>query len=153
MIFVSIASYRDKELIKTVNTCLSKAKNPENIKIGICWQYDEEEDITALDGIPQVQSHKIYWKDVEGSVCWARSIVQQKFFNDEDYYFQIDSHTLFAQDWDEILINMYNELPTKKSVISVGPPYYYDISAEGALPYLEWENVNLIDGIYRDSVI
>ena len=40
MIFVSIASYRDKELIKTVNSCLSKAKNPENIKIGICWKYD-----------------------------------------------------------------------------------------------------------------
>jgi hypothetical protein len=153
MIFVSIASYRDKELIKTVNSCLSKAKHPENVRIGICWQYDDEEDITALDDIPQVQSYKVCWEDVEGSVCWARSIIQQKFFNDEEYYFQIDSHTLFAQDWDEILINMYNELPTDKAVISVGPPYYYDLSAEGALPYLEWEPVDFIDGIYRDSVI
>jgi hypothetical protein len=153
MIFVSIASYRDKELIKTVNSCLSKAKYPENVKIGICWQYDEEEDLSALDNIPQVQSYKIYWENVEGSVCWARSVIQQKFFNDEDYYFQIDSHTLFAQDWDEILINMYNELPTDKAVISVGPPYYCDLSAEGALPHLEWEPVALIDNVYCDSII
>jgi hypothetical protein len=153
MIFVSIASYRDKDLITTVKSCLSKAKYPNNIKIGICWQYDEEEDITVLDNIPQVHSYKVYWKDVEGSVCWARHIIQEKFFNDEDYYFQIDSHTLFAQDWDEILINMYNELPTDKAVISVGPPYYYNLNAEGSLNYLEWEPVEFIDGYYRDCII
>ncbi len=153
MIFVSIASYRDKELVKTVNSCLSKAKNPENIRIGICWQYDEEEDITALDHIEQVKSYKIHWKEVKGSVCWARSIIQTEFFNNEDYYFQIDSHTLFAQDWDETLINMYNNLPTPKAVISVGPPYYYDLSAEGALNYLEWEPVEFKEGYYRDCII
>ena len=107
MIFVSIASFRDKELIKTVNSCLSKAKYPENIKIGICWQYDEEEDITALDNIEQVESYKVHWKDVEGSVCWARSIIQKKLFKDEEYYFQIDSHTLFEKNWDTRLISMY----------------------------------------------
>ena len=154
MIFVSIASYRDKELIKTVNSCLSKAKYPENIKIGICWQYDEEEDITVFDNNPQISSYKVYWKDVEGSVCWARSIIQQKLFNDEEYYFQIDSHTLFAQDWDEILINMYRELPTDKAVISVGPPYYYDETAEGALPPEPWDkNIETIGDIKYETVI
>jgi hypothetical protein len=154
MIFVSIASYRDKELIKTVNSCLSKSKYPENIKIGICWQYDEEEDITVFDNNPQISSHKVYWKDVEGSVCWARNIIQQELFNDEEYYFQIDSHTLFAQDWDEILINMYKELPTDKAVISVGPPYYYDETAEGALPPEPWdENIETIENIKYETVI
>jgi len=154
MIFVSIASYRDKELIKTVNSCLYKAKYPENIKIGICWQYDEEEDITVFDNNPQISSHKVYWKDVEGSVCWARNIIQQELFNDEEYYFQIDSHTLFAQDWDEILINMYKELPTDKAVISVGPPYYYDETAEGALPPEPWdENIETIENIKYETVI
>ena len=153
MIFVSIASFRDKELIKTVKSCLAKAKYPENIKIGVCWQYDEEEDLTALDNIPQVESYKIYWKDVESSVCWARSVIQEKFFKDEEYYFQIDSHTLFAQDWDELLIEMYKSLPTDKAVISVGPSYYYDLTAEGAMNHLEWEPVELIDGLYHDSVI
>jgi hypothetical protein len=154
MIFVSIASYRDKELIKTVSSCLFKAKYPESIKIGICWQYDEEEDITVLDNIPNIHIHKIYWKDVKGSVCWARALIQEKFFNNEDYYFQIDSHTLFTQDWDEILINMYNELPTDKAVISVGPPYYYDSNAEGSMePEDGDENTEIVDGIKRDTVI
>ena len=154
MIFVSIASFRDKELIKTVKNCLSKAKHPENIKIGICWQYDEEENITALDHIPQVQSYKIYWKDVKGSVCWARSIIQEKLFNNEEYYFQVDSHTLFAQDWDKILIDMYKSLPTDKAIISVGPPYYYDLTAEGALPPEPWDqNIKTIDGLQYETGI
>jgi len=154
MIFVSIASFRDKELIKTVNSCLAKAKYPSNIRIGICWQYDEEEDLTAFDTIPQVESYKVYWKDVEGSVCWARNLIQEKLFRGEDYYFQIDSHTLFAQDWDELLIEMYKSLPTDKAVISVGPPYYYDETAEGALPPEPWdENIEAIGDIKFETVV
>ena len=154
MIFVSIASFRDKELIKTVKSCLAKAKYPENIRIGICWQYDKEEDLTALDNFLQVESYKIYWKDVESSVCWARSVIQEKFFKDEEYYFQIDSHTLFAQDWDELLIEMYKSLPTSKAVISVGPPYYYDSTVEGALPPEPWDNnIETVENIHYETVI
>lgn len=151
MIFVSIASYRDKELVKTVNSCLNNAKYPDQIRIGICWQYDETEDISTFDGNAQIQIHKVYWKDVEGSVCWARSLVQRKFFNNEKYYFQVDSHTQFTQDWDELLIKMYEDLHTDKAIISVGPSYYYDLEAEGALPHYEWEPVEFINGIYRDT--
>lgn len=153
MIFVSIASYRDKELIKTVKSCLENAHDPDNIRIGICWQYDETEDISVFDDDSRIQIHKIYWKDVEGSVCWGRSIIQQKFFKNEEYYLQIDSHTLFTKNWDKILIDMYKNLPTDKAVISVGPSYYYDLSAEGALPHYDWEPVEFVDGIYRDTQI
>ena len=48
-IFVQIASYRDTELIPTIEDCISKAKFPENLVFGICWQYDETEDITKYD--------------------------------------------------------------------------------------------------------
>lgn len=153
MIFVSIASYRDKELIKTVKSCLSKAKYPSNIKIGICWQYDEEEDINIFDSNSQIDIEKIYWKDVKSSTNWARSLIQQKLFNNEDFYLQIDSHTMFVQDWDEIFIDMYSKLPTDKAVISVGPPYYYDLSGEGALNFLDYEPVELRDGIYCDKFV
>lgn len=154
MIFVSIASFRDKELIKTVNSCLAKAKHPDNIRIGICWQYDEKEDLTAFDNLIQVESHKVYWKDVEGSVCWARHLIQDKLFRNEEYYLQIDSHTLFAQDWDELLLEMYKSLPTDKAVISVGPPYYYDETAEGALPPEPWdENIEVAGDIKFETII
>jgi hypothetical protein len=34
-IFVSIASYRDRELVKTVDSLISQAKNPNGLHIGI----------------------------------------------------------------------------------------------------------------------
>ena len=64
MIFVSIASYRDKELIKTVNSCLSKAKYPENIKIGICWQYDDKEDTSYYDNDPRFRIRKYHYTEI-----------------------------------------------------------------------------------------
>ena len=48
-IFVQIASYRDLQLIPTVEDMISKAKNPQNLVFGICWQYGEEEDINYFD--------------------------------------------------------------------------------------------------------
>lgn len=153
MIFVNIVSYRDKELIKTIRSCLENAKYPNQIKIGVCWQYDETEDTSIFDADERIHIHKVYWKDVEGSVCWARSLVQQKFFNNEKYYFQVDSHTIFAKDWDEQLIQMYESLPTNKAVISVGPSHYYNLSAEGGLPQHVSEVVELVDGVYRDAQI
>lgn len=152
-IFVNIASFRDDQLVRTVKSCLDNAKYPENIRIGICWQYDENEDTSIFDNDSRIKSHKIYWKDVSGSVCWARHLIQEKFFNDEDFYMQVDSHTIFAKNWDELLINMYNSLPTDKGIISVGPPYYYDMSAVAALPPLEGEVTEERDGILYDAQV
>lgn len=153
-IFVSIASFRDEQLERTVRTCLANAKNPENIKIGICWQYDESENLNMFDGDSRIQTHKVYWKDAEGSVCWARKLIQEKFFRDEDFYMQVDSHTIFAVNWDELLINMYHQLPTRKGIISVGPPYYYDMSAPAALPPRPEDiTESRSDGLLYDCVV
>ena len=49
---------------------------------------------------------------------------------------------------------MYKELPTDKAVISVGPPYYYDETAEGALPPEPWDkNIETIGDIKYETVI
>ena len=42
-IFVQIASYRDMELIPTIEDALEQAEFPENITFGVCWQYETEE--------------------------------------------------------------------------------------------------------------
>lgn len=133
-IFLSIASYRDPELIETVKSAIMKAKNPGSLTIGIYWQYDEDEDLSALDSLFNLKMIKKHWSQVEGSVCWARAEIQRLLFDDEDWYFQVDSHTRFAQDWDAKLIEMYSQVEGD-AVISVGPPYYYDMNAEGGLPY------------------
>ena len=42
-IFVQIASYRDPELLPTIRDCISKAKYPENLRIGIAWQHSDSD--------------------------------------------------------------------------------------------------------------
>jgi hypothetical protein len=41
--------------------------------------------------------------------CWARARVQQ-LITDEEYFLQIDSHTIFAKGWDKILLGYFSWL-------------------------------------------
>ena len=51
-IFISIASYRDPELLPTLRDCLANAKNPKRLKFGICWQKDDTESLEEFtDGL------------------------------------------------------------------------------------------------------
>ncbi len=47
-IFVQIASYRDPQLIQTIEDMISKAKFPENLRIGICRQYHPDDKFDDL---------------------------------------------------------------------------------------------------------
>src|SRR5262249_27589752 len=42
-IFVSIAAYRDPQLVPTIQDCLAKARYPEQLRFGISWQHGPEE--------------------------------------------------------------------------------------------------------------
>ena len=48
-IFISIASYRDKELLPTIEDCLNQAKYPDRLRFGICWQHSKEDKWDTLD--------------------------------------------------------------------------------------------------------
>ena len=48
-IFISIASYRDPELLPTLRDLLATAKNPNRLKIGVCWQYGADESIEEFE--------------------------------------------------------------------------------------------------------
>jgi len=133
-IFVSIASYRDKYCSKTLESCFSNAKNPNNIYVGICIQNDEKDEDCTIhnESLKQfnknIQTIKLKHHEAKGPT-WARYLCAT-LFNNEDYFFQIDSHILFRQNWDEILINMLQEIKdntdSKNIVISHYPPSYSD---------------------------
>jgi hypothetical protein len=106
-IFVQIASYRDPELIPTIQDMLSKAKHPNNLRFGICWQYDESEDTTIFDDNKYFKIEKIHYTLSEG-LGWARAITNS-LYDGEEYTLQIDSHHRFVQDWDEILLEDFNQ--------------------------------------------
>ncbi len=109
-IFIQIASYRDPELIPTINSCLENAKYPENLVFGICNQYNPKDDfnIGEFENDKRFKILNIPYSESKG-VCWARNQVQQ-LYDEEDYTLQIDSHMRFEKDWDETLIGMIKQL-------------------------------------------
>ena len=52
-IFISIASYRDPELIPTIQDCITNSKNPDRLRFGICWQHDDTESLNYYKDDPR----------------------------------------------------------------------------------------------------
>jgi hypothetical protein len=115
-IFVQIASYRDPELLPTIRDCISKAKHPENLTFGICWQRDESESMEEFANDPRFKILDYHWSKSKG-LCWARSEIQ-KLWNGEEYTLQLDSHHRFLQDWDTELIEMMKLTGSEKPIIT-----------------------------------
>lgn len=106
-IFVQIASYRDPQLIPTIEDMIHKAKEPWNLVFGICWQYDETEDVDRYDNNPQFRVSKHHYSESQG-LGWARNITNT-LYGGEKYTLQIDSHHRFVENWDEIVLRDYNQ--------------------------------------------
>ena len=120
-IFVQIASYRDVELPRTINSALSQAHSPERIHFGICWQYDE---LTYTDLDPFLRDKRFrvrqcYYEDSKGC-CWARNQTNL-LYQDETFTLQIDAHTRFAKNWDRRYIDMLESLACEKPLLSTYP--------------------------------
>lgn len=108
-IFISIASYRDTELIPSILDCVNKANNKKRLFFGICLQ-DVKEQYYALKHLRKKYNLNIKiifvdWKDSQGA-CWARYVIQKKLYNNQTYYLQLDSHHRFLEQWDDVLIHM-----------------------------------------------
>jgi hypothetical protein len=113
-IFIQIASYRDPELLKTLQDCLDNAQFPENLRFGICWQHSPEDMWDNLDLYKNDSRFRILdvnYKDSMGA-CWARNSIQQ-LYQDETYTLQLDSHHRFIKNWDTELIKMLKDLQDK----------------------------------------
>lgn len=106
-IFIQIASYRDPQLVPTIEDMIAKAKNPENLVFGLCWQYDETEPVDMFDGNPQFRVSKHHYTESQG-LGWARHITNT-LYDGEEYTLQIDSHHRFVQDWDSIVLEDFNQ--------------------------------------------
>lgn len=113
-IFVQIASYRDPQLLPTLEDMFLKAKYPKNLKICIAWQHSEEDEWDTLEKYLNDGRFIIIdipYKESLG-VCWARNQIQQHY-NGEKYTLQLDSHHRFVKNWDVELIKMVKDLQKK----------------------------------------
>src|SRR6056300_851596 len=106
-IFVQIASYRDPELVKTLDDLFTQADNPDELHVCIAWQNSPEDEWDNLDKYKEDERLTILdipYRESKGA-CWARNQIQQHY-KGEDYTLQLDSHHRFVKGWDTICINM-----------------------------------------------
>ncbi|SEM99920.1 Glycosyltransferase (GlcNAc) [Luteibacter sp. UNCMF331Sha3.1] len=144
-IFVQIPAYRDPELIPTLVDLVQKARYPERLRAGVCWQHDEGERVDAFAAAGFRVSTDVHaghlrhrleklgavvwiydYAMAESRGCgWARAIAQQAF-SDEAYTLQLDSHHRFARHWDSDLIGMLEALRrrSRRPVLVAHPPAY-----------------------------
>ncbi|KUL26278.1 GlcNAc-transferase family protein [Actinoplanes awajinensis] len=121
-IFVSVAAYRDPQLVPTVQDCLAKADRPDEIRVVVCWQHHGDEDVSAIAADPRVQLIDRDARDSRGA-CWARAQIMAEYAG-EDWFFQVDSHTRFAAGWDSRLIELAARTGAAKPLITCYPPTY-----------------------------
>lgn len=121
-IFISIASYRDTELAKTVRSLIDNADNPDDLHFGIVDQ-EMRGRWADLDFVKNLKHKKVHFKDAKGA-GYARKLATE-LYEGEDFFFQTDSHMRFAKGWDTRLIDMYNwcvqDAGTSKVILSQFP--------------------------------
>jgi glycosyltransferase involved in cell wall biosynthesis len=113
-IYISIASYRDPQLLPTLHDCLENADHPENLIFGIAWQHAEEDawdDLSEFKDDTRFRIIDITHSDSKGA-CWARNQCHQHY-GGEEYYLQLDSHHRFIEGWDTECIKMIKQLQKK----------------------------------------
>lgn len=110
----------DPDVINTIDDCLKQAKNPENVIFGICSQTDlNDNSLEIYKGLSNFKIIKIHWREAQGPT-YARYLIS-KLVTDETYFLQIDAHTRFFDNWDEIAINCLNECNDSKAILTAFP--------------------------------
>ncbi len=121
-IFVNIAAYRDRDCRNSIHDLFAKARWPDRVFIGLCWQFlsPNDDDWQPIpERAEQCRITAVPVAESEG-VCWARHQVQ-KLWRGEDYVLQIDSHMRFVEHWDEKCLTMLAACPSERPVLSNYP--------------------------------
>jgi hypothetical protein len=142
-IFISIASYRDPELIPTIEDCIKNAKLPHNLVFGICRQYHPDDKFDNLKKYKKDKRFKIVDvpHDKAPGVCWARNKIQE-LYDDEEFHLQLDSHHRFAEHWDHTCKNMIRLLKKdghKKPLLTGYIPSYNPENDPGERIHVPWK--------------
>lgn len=125
-IFISVASYRDKQLPKTVKSLIDNAKYPKDLHFGVLDQAEKNKwaDLSFVNS--KITHKKMHMKDARGA-GYARKICMD-MYDGEDYFFQVDSHMRFAANWDVRLMTMLEQsqklAKNEKIILSQFPAPY-----------------------------
>jgi len=115
-IFISIAAYRDPQLVPTIDDCILKADKPDRLRFGICWQHEADDPGIPNSNDSQFRLLDVPWQQSRGA-CWARAEVM-KLWQGEEWFLQLDSHCRLARGWDTKLIQYICKTASSKPILS-----------------------------------
>lgn len=123
-IFVQLAAYHDYEIINTINNLSHQASGNNIINFGVYLCFYDKEDID-LSNIKNVK----FKTDLapNGIGIGHSRLMAHNFYNGEDYYLQVDSHTQMDKNWDEQVISdikYYQSLGIDKPLLTTYPRNY-----------------------------
>lgn len=147
-VFIALASFIDKDLRNTILSCINQAKHPENLKIGVILQYNNEPgtDEHCIDDLIEkynIEVQKYWFEDSQGG-CWARSLLAD-LYKGEDYVLQIDSHMRMRKNWDEILISEHSNLEGDPIISYLSPTFQHDESTGVDFNFNNLNDLDLIN--------
>jgi hypothetical protein len=110
-IFVSIVSYGDDNVIRTINSLMLNAKRPENIFIGVTVVHNNEGWIETLLNLHKNMKNSLnvtYISNDSEDITYGKlKKYSDLYYNKEDYYLSISSASEFDPFWDDILIKQH----------------------------------------------
>ncbi|MEY4331442.1 MAG: hypothetical protein RLZZ196_180 [Bacteroidota bacterium] len=107
---MTIPAYEDADLLPTIERALANADVPGSIHFAIALQYKwvPTPDLSKYHDSPNF-NFLSYDVDTRPGVNQVRHNLL-KFYDNQDYFMMIDSHTKFMRGWDTALINDYKKL-------------------------------------------
>ena len=123
-IFVNVASYNDPDLPYTIESAIRASSGAHIIHLGICEQVTEYALAWSIGHGPlplHCEMSFVFYDEELLGVGGARAAAEG-LYDGENYILQIDAHTRFDPNWDDILITASSNLPTTAGIISGAMP-------------------------------
>lgn len=130
-IFVSIPSYRDPQCFNTIRNLWSNATQPQKIYVGVCQQNESgDQDVGEMvkELFPSLYENNFFILRMDAheatGPCLAREMIENFLLEDQDFVLMVDSHTLFKEDWDTLLIHEWKSTQDPKAILTTYPNEY-----------------------------
>ena len=169
-IFVSVVSYRDPLLEKTIRNLFETKSSDSLLFVGV-FEQTVQEDSLEVKAPDLLERMDVRYKRVDPKytmgVGWARYNNALQVMN-EEYFFQIDSHMQFDQDWDRKLIEDFKIASrkhgnTNKIIISAACKNFeiidenivlhtHPIPITSKVRYFEYDKENNLLGAHGDLI-
>lgn len=130
-ILVSIAAYKDTELLPTIKSLISMAENPSQLHFAVVSQ-DVNKNHPDLSFVENLSYLKMDFREARGA-GYARKLAME-MYEGESFYLQLDSHMRAVEGWDIKLKDMYDvstKLAKTDKIILSQYPAAYEIHTGG----------------------